>query len=221
MLARQADGWTYNPRLPGSGYRNTQTGLFMSRADIRGLSDKIVTEYQGRTDGLANQVAEQQITADAWQADMRRQIKKAYTQQYLLGIGGRSLMTPADWGSVGGMLADQYRFLDGFADEVATGALSAEAIAARARMYINSSGEAFSRAQLRAHIRDQRANEKLWNLRARSEHCDDCVALNALGWIPIEQEHRAPSTGQVATPGGGQTICKTNCTCRYMFRQRG
>jgi len=144
---------------------------------------------------------------------MREAIKDEYTQQYLLGRGGLSQMTQADWGSIGGMVADQYRYLGGFAREVAVGNLSEAQVAARSRMYINSGREAFERARGRT---EDEADEVAWTLNP-AEHCPDCLDLAALGWQPREPW---PFTvaGGMAIPGSGATQCLTNCRCFLDYR---
>ena len=97
-------------------------------------------------DVLAGYAAQGVLNAGDFGALFREEIKKEYIRQYLLGIGGRDQMTAADWGSIGGMLREQYRFLDGFLAEIAAGNLTEAQIMARARMYINSAREAYERA---------------------------------------------------------------------------
>ena len=69
-------------------------------------------------------LADDLVDVRLWQTSMRSEIKQAYIDQYLAGKGGIERMTQADWGSIGGMTAEQYRHLDKFADEVAGGKLS-------------------------------------------------------------------------------------------------
>lgn len=103
------------------------------------------------TDGLASMLTGDQLNVRDWETLMRQSIKDQYIQEYLLGRGGLSQMTQEDWGSIGGMLAEQYRFLDPFAQQIADENLTEAQIAARSRMYIHSSREAFSRATARAN----------------------------------------------------------------------
>jgi hypothetical protein len=215
MIARQSNGWTYDPRLKGSGYRNTNTGQVMSREAVRDLVVRAVSGSQGDVGYLAGAVAGGAISPSEWYNAMREEIKDSYISQYLTGIGGRDVMTQADWGSVGGMIADQYRYLEGFYAEVKAGDMSAEAIAARANMYINSSREAFERAQAKANAK--RTKEHKW-ARTPAESCDDCIALEALDWQPVDEPFIAPSSGKTAIPGNGATICLTNCKCYIDYK---
>lgn len=144
-------------------YHDSETGRFLSAAEVRGyvqdsldaaLTASAVTLEGGvvstGTDMLANLVGNGLMSPADWEAAMREEIKREYIRQYLLGVGGRGSMTAQDWGSVGGMIREQYRWLDDFADLVATGELSEGQIRTRAAMYVNSAREAFERASARA-----------------------------------------------------------------------
>ena len=78
------------------------------------------------------------------------QTKREIITLYLEGKGGRDAMTAEDWGSCGGMLADQLRYAKPFAQQVADGLLSEAQIQARAAMYVNSAREAYHRGKARA-----------------------------------------------------------------------
>lgn len=144
---------------------------------------------------------------------MRERIKRAYIEQYLVGRGGRAKMTQVDWGSIGGMLAEQYRYLDGFAAEVAAGVLSAKQISARSRMYVRSSKEAYERGRRRWLLSlDDKPAEVRWILQP-AEHCPDCLALAALRWILISDD-----AFDGCFPGSGCTQCLTNCACFLDYR---
>ncbi len=82
-----------------------------------------------------------------WNLQMRELIKNTYRAQYELAIGGRENMTQADYGRLGGILQEQYRYLQGFTEDIASGKLSLGQAQYRARMYINSSTQAFERAR--------------------------------------------------------------------------
>jgi hypothetical protein len=91
------------------------------------------------------------ITVGDWEAQMRDALKAEYIQQYLLGIGGEGNLSQKDYGSIGGMLHDQYRYLDNFAQQIADGELTPGQVMMRAQMYANSARESFGRARGRAY----------------------------------------------------------------------
>ena len=209
--------WVYDPNARGSGYRDTETGRFLSRKALGEMLDEFITTSDAPTEALANLLAEGNISVGDWREAFRRQIKDYYIDAYILGIGGREQMTSADWGSVGGMLGEQYRYLEGFYQELLTGELSEGQIRMRMAMYINSSREAFERAQ--AKTADQHGfSEKAWIVDPQAEHCPDCVAIAGQGYIPVNEPFISPSTGAEAFPGSGDTVCLTSCKCHTEYR---
>lgn len=145
--------WAYDPRA--RRYRDTDTGRFLTSEAARGFVDQSLRAGGIVTDQLASLVAQGQLSPEDWRLRMRAEIKGEYVRQYLLGRGGLEQMTAADWGSVGGALSEQYRWLDrraeSFFDQVEAEELSEEEIARRARMYINSAREAYERGQVRRY----------------------------------------------------------------------
>jgi len=136
--------WKWNSRA--RRYYNDESGQFMPRATVLGYVQGIIDTAGPVPDTLANLVIEGRISPADWRFLMREEIKREYITQYLLGIGGRDQMTFADWGRIGGMLKEQYGYLDGFYQDILDGKLSEAQIAARARMYCASGREAYERA---------------------------------------------------------------------------
>jgi hypothetical protein len=155
---------------------------------------------------LAYMVSDGTLSPIDWHQAMRQEIKREYIRQYLLGIGGLDQMTYADWGSIGGMLKEQYGWLNGFAEVV--GDLSEQQILSRSAMYSNSAREAFERANGRVAVK-WGADEELWVLDPTVENCNDCIEFELMGWQPI---------GTFPYPGQGATQCLTNCHCTKYYR---
>lgn len=208
--------FTYDPRLRGSGYRDTETGRVISYTTVRSEIDTMISVSQDVQLTLSERVSDGTISPGAWREAVRQEIKDNYLDQYFLGIGGRERMTQADWGRAGSMIKEQYQYLEGFHDQVAAEELSQGQIYARARMYVNSSREAYEKA-LSIAAEDRPYTEHRWDLGA-AEHCDDCVAIASEGWLPIDQPFVSPSTGAETVPGAGDTICLTNCQCHLEYR---
>ncbi len=208
----------YDPRLRGSGYRDTETGKVLSYHTVRDQIENMINASEDIQVPLAQMVADGTISPGDWRNALRQEIKDNYITQYLAGKGGAGSMTQTDWGSIGGMISDQYRYLEGFYAEVAAGSLTEGQIYARAHMYINSSREAYERALERA-TEDRGYTEHKWTL-SPVENCDDCLALAGEGWKPISEPFVAPSSGKEAVPGSGATLCLTNCRCFVDYRRR-
>ncbi len=188
-------------------YRDSDTGRFMPRTTVLGFVSESIRTADIASDQIITFMADGLLSPDDFAGAFRQELKEEYIRQYLLGIGGRTQMTPADWGSIGGMLKEQYGHLDGFVDDLRGGELSEEQIRARAEMYVNSAREAYETAHSR-NAEKLGLTEESWSLGA-SEHCDDCLAYAAQGWQPL---------GTFPTPGSGATQCMTNCACHKTYR---
>lgn len=140
--------WKWNSRA--RRYYDGDTGQFMPRDTVLGYVGGLIETAGPVTDILASLVIDVHISPADWHFLMREEIKREYISQYLLGIGGRAQMLPADWGSIGGMLKEQYGHLDGFLQDILDGKLSEAQIAARSKMYSSSAREAYERANGRA-----------------------------------------------------------------------
>jgi hypothetical protein len=184
--------WAWDPR--SFRYRDIDTGRFMPRGDVLNYVDESIHAGGVASNLLGGYAADGTLSPADFRALFREELKGEYIREYLLGIGGREQMGQPDWGSIGGMLADQYRYLDGLIAELEAGTLSPEQLAARIDMYINSAREAFERAHGRV-AEKAGCDEELWSLNG-GEHCPDCLEYAGMGWQPI---------GTFPIPGSGQT----------------
>lgn len=153
-----------------------------------------------------------QISPADFRERMRAEIKGEYIRQGVLGRGGLGRMDAESWGSVGGSIAEQYRYLDGWVaelDGVDPADLATGAFKNRAGLYVNSARESFERNQRRAIEESGAFNEERWQL-GDAEHCGDCEQLAGRGWVLI---------GELGTvPGAGDTECLTSCKCSISYR---
>jgi len=154
--------WTWSDK--SHRYHDSATGRFMGKAEVLGYvqdsldsartapaSTLVGGVNSAGTDLLSNLVSNEMMNPRDWHEMMREETKREVIRQYMLGRGGRGSMTAVDWGSCGGIIADQYRYLKDFAKLVEEGALSEGQIRARSAMYINSAREGFERGQARAY----------------------------------------------------------------------
>lgn len=98
--------------------------------------------FYEQSDALAEQVFTGALDIGSWEAEMRTLIKEMYTSASAIGKGGWDNMTFSDWGRLGNPLKNQYKYLQGFASDIAERAedVTLPYIRSRARMYGNSAG---------------------------------------------------------------------------------
>ncbi len=188
-------------------YRDPDSGRFLPRQDVLGYVQSSIDASGIASDQLASFVAAGNLSVADFETLFREELKREFIREYLVAAGGRAQMTPTDWGRIGAMLKEQYGYLAGFCDEIATGNLSEAQIMTRARMYVNSARQAFETAKgLCAEALGM--TEEKWNLGA-AEHCDGCLDYAAMGWQPA---------GTFPPPGSGATPCLSNCQCSLSYR---
>lgn len=203
--------YKWNPNANRYMWFNGKT-YFVSRATVLAWVDSSLRATGSVADTLAGLVANNQIAPADWYDLMRQHIKDEYIRQYITAIGGRSNMTQSDWGKIGAMIKEQYNYLKGFLDLIRGGNLTEGQIRARARMYINSAREAFSKATEKV-AKKWGADEVYWDIDATVENCPDCTNYNLMGWQLIDSD---PYKGNY--PGSGGTVCLTSCHCALRYR---
>lgn len=205
LVRQDPPDWTWN--VKAGRYQDRATGRFLARETVIAHTESSIQASGVVTDQLASLAAQDAISSGDWYILMREEVKEEYIRQYLSGIGGREVMTPSDWGSIGGMLREQYDHLDGFALDIAEGELTEAQIAARSRMYTNSAREGYERAVLKT-AKGLGFDEELWVIGSVNP-CPDCVDNASADWQPL---------GTFSTPGDGSTVCLTNCDCHKFYR---
>jgi len=124
-------------------------GNVMGRNELTTRSRKMVTSATDALGDIGASVGSGSRTVSAARLALREELKNEYIRQYMMGRGGRPFMTSADWGSIGGSLAEQFKYLErNVIPYLET--MSEAQIRNRMSMYANSSREAFFRGQSRA-----------------------------------------------------------------------
>lgn len=135
----------YRITAEGAQQLNQAKGTFVGQAKMLQFRDQFIAGQKRVTNQLAHHLATGDMTINQWTLGMRQEIKNSFIDQYLLARGGRNAMTQSDWGHIGRMVRSQYEYLDNFSADISSGRYTEEAIAARARMYMEASSQSFER----------------------------------------------------------------------------
>lgn len=206
-------GYVWDARLRGGRWRHLlpdgRLGKLVSAremaADIRAIAKRSVAHFGN----LAADVVAGRITARAFYETTRGELKALYLANAALGRGGWGRMGPVEWGRIGGILRGEYRYLAGFAKDLADGKLTEAQAQARAALYV---GKAYSRYWDEDRRRKQEGGyrEESWRDTGDERECSSCPVLAAQGWVPI---------GSLNTvPGAGDTECLGACRCEITYR---
>lgn len=204
MASRRRQPYRWNA---GAGrYVDVATGRFLPKqAEVRALDERItagIDQVQALTSGMMRGV----VTVAEWQTAVAVELRRMHTQAAALGRGGWAQMTPSDWGHVGRKLRDEYAYLRGFAEALASGTLSESQINVRVSQYVNGIWSRYWRGEMGAMQEAGMTEER--RILTPAEHCADCESYAAQGWQPI---------GSLPEPGEG-SVCGNNCRCLKIFR---
>lgn len=195
--------YTYDPAI--ARYRSA-SGRPVDPATIRFAVEAVIAGAQADIRSHCERLAGGALDIPTWQQSMATTIRALHTATAAAGKGGWDQMTPADWGRVGALTKRQYGWLAGFAVEVQAGHMTAGQLTTRALMYGDAALLTYEQsARMAADAAPGLTEES--NRLGPADHCDDCLAATAAGWVPI---------GTLTAPGSRQ--CRTRCKCSIGYR---
>ncbi len=125
------------------GRYRRKNGRFISRSSVLAILDQYLSSTEPLF-GLVDDYIAGSITGAFLIKQIKDEVRDAAIIAYMVGRGGRGQMTQSDWGRVGNVIKDQYKFLDRLLKELPN--LSSGQLKFRLSMYLNSTREAFERA---------------------------------------------------------------------------
>lgn len=171
---------------------------------IRAMSEGAKEELAALTHALYRG----DITLPQWETAATSIIKDAHIANGTFGAGGKDVIGSAGYGRIGGNLADEYRFLNNFAEAIKAGEVSEAQAVARIQQYGSASQQAYWRefgdradrpawdglpalnqvprdggTKCKGHCNceiTEHSDGLHWDLKP-GESCEDCEALNAGG----------------------------------------
>lgn len=156
---------------------------------------------------LATAVSEGRL-APAWAAEqMRTELRRAHLQNRALAVGGWDRLTPADFGSVGRRLRDDYPRVIDLVRGLQDGKVSLPQAMNRITGYAGSARLECLEAERQRLLAG--TGEALLMIRdlGVAEHCDSCVEYYQQGWqadLPLP---------------GEQSECGVRCRCSIRYRE--
>lgn len=210
-MAEKPSKYTWDQRLThGLGaYRDTATGHIVKASVARGaifshLDNGDMVEWTKQLQGGA-------VDLSSWQNGMRKMIKDNHVLSVANANGGWSQMGPKQYGFAGAKIKEQYKYLDGWANDIASGKAPMDGrMLNRAAMYENAAYHTYSKAQEKIAV-DQDFDQRRSVLDPASKSCSGCIAAANLGWVDIDDP---------ALPDLGKRDCLANDRCTMEYRKK-
>lgn len=194
--------WSYSESA--RRYRGPD-GRFLSAADTAELRNDFLGKQREAMLKLGHKLGADELTVPQFERAMRERIKLSTTTEYVFGRGGRQAVTVADREAIGGLVKEQWRYLNDFAQAAANGELSAAGIENRAGMYASAGVHAHATGESAAWAGTDYQER---NVRGASlTPCGECPGLSARGWV---------DGGTLPLPGSRE--CASRCRCHLERR---
>jgi hypothetical protein len=182
-----------------------ERGQFVSDASVRAVVDAVADQASARLAASAQAMLDGTKSLASFQAEAMQIIKTSHVATATLAHGGAAQMTFATYGAAGRSIRDQYDFLRGMAQDIASGRQPLNgSLVARARQYGQAARVTFERAYGRDQ--QQRGYRFERSLLSVAEHCAQCVSEARKGWAPI---------GTLIPIG--QRTCRGQCRCSIRY----
>jgi len=194
--------WSFDP----SGIEWVDEALGRS-VDLSGAGDLvdtlIDTTNEDEVDEILEILSEEPTPEEVrkWKRRFWLLLKWTFLAMGLFAAAGA--MTGGDMDAVQILLSAQLFYLDRFAQEVASGAISKAEAGRRMRMYVNSSRSAFWTVLDRVMI-DAGYTQERWIAIGDANTCSPCNEADMMGWQPI---------GTFAEPGSGYVLRDPTTEC--------
>jgi hypothetical protein len=204
--ARRSRGITPQPIPSGYGWnerahRYTRGGRFVSGREVRGAVDQFIGGMKKEIISISERLRSGVIGVGEWQREMAGAMKSLHIANAVAGRGGWAQMEQGDWGRVGNVLKEQYKYLEKFAIQVEKGAQALDGrFLTRAGMYGDAGRETYENIRREGEKEIGLTRER--NVLGAADHCDECLDLTEMGWVEI---------GSLPLPG--ERLCRTNCKC--------
>ena len=187
-------------------YRDKATGRFIAEQVLVNLAESFTGFTQDNLTSITDKMISGKISLADWQRQFAQELKDAYIVNAQIGRGGKNAMTQSDYGRIGQRLRGEYKYLNDFAKEIASGDLSAAQIQARVDQYAAGTRKAYYDGRTAACKAGGFTEER--RVLNPAEHCEDCLDYAGKGWQPI---------GTLPEPGESSQ-CRNNCKCEKEYR---
>lgn len=186
------------------------TGRFISYRAVRDELEIVLNASRDDVLTISKQLQGGEIGLDEWQVAMMRNVKQINTISAALANGGWTEMSQADWGAVGRIIRDQYKFIDNFSTEIFVGEQPLNGnFLRRADLYAQSGRGTFEEMIRRYQETDNLMEEERRFL-GPADHCPGCLEQASRGWQEIG-----------TLDAIGEEECATNCHCHFEYRRQG
>ena len=200
--------YRWEPNAGVSGRYRDERGRFVASSTVRRELDRYL-DTADPAKALAEALRGRQVSLADWEVAMRRHVKNVNLNAIALERGGWANVTPADYGRVGQIVREQYGYLRGFANDIASGKQRLDGtLGVRAKLYTQAGRESFYRSK---HANLTTAVDMVGSVRSARDSCSECISLDGKWFRVGDPAYKLP----------GQRICMKSCRCSEEYLRLG
>lgn len=200
--------YRWEPNAGASGRYRDERGRFVASSTVRRELDRYL-DNSDPAKALAEALRGRQVSVADWEVAMRRHVKNTHLNAIALERGGWANMTPADYGRAGQIIREQYGYLKGFANDIASGKQRLDGtLGVRAKLYTQAARTSLYKskaANMSGKVTHQRS------IRSARDSCWQCVELHG----------RVFRIDDLSFPLPGRRVCNHNCRCHLEYLTLG
>jgi hypothetical protein len=191
---------------PATGRYRDSKGLFVPRLMVRKSLDRVAAASGQRMRIMGQQVSKGEVSLADFHVAMRTEVKSAVLNNAAAAKGGYAQLTQSDYGRIGNEVKRHYTALDKFVTELYGGVTKTgtAGFASRVQLYFNTARAFYYKFDREAQETAGMTQER--NLLHPAEHCAECLAMSAIGWVAI---------GTLVPIGERECVGNDRCTMEY------
>lgn len=198
----------YNWDKTNKVFRDSASGRVVPARKIRYALDAVVDEVKRQMSDTTDKMIAGKISQVDWRLAMAAKIKQIHLINAAAANGGVDQMSSQSLGQLGAVLRKEYRYFDGFGQEVEDGTLSLAQVKARVAQYAEAGRATFERINRHQKQIGGYTQERNVLHPVKTHHCRECVGLSQLGWVAIK-----------TLPHVGTRQCRSNDRCTIEYRK--
>lgn len=180
---RRGLGDRYGWNEAAQRYYDRATGRYVSFTQVRVAVDRMITASARRVTAVSDQLRMGAVDLAQWQTALREEIAITHRMAAAAAAGGWDQLTQADYGRIGAAVRVQYQYLHAFTEDIRGGLTLDGRFLNRAAMYAKAARPFYH--DLHAANVEAAGYDQEHNVTHEAEHCQQCLDMSALGWVPI------------------------------------
>jgi hypothetical protein len=173
---------------------------------IREWIDSAVDDTKDDIGSIADELIGGEIDGPEWKQKITSRLRAMHTGVSLIAAGGLNHITDKALGRINAKLIEQDRYLVKFSIDIETGIQQKDGtLKTRAELYADAGVGTYEYVK-RGEKQDAGFDEERSILDDGANHCEDCPAEAAAGWVPI---------GSLTPIGGRECLARCRCSIEY------